>query len=51
MNGYIWNQQMECMPLEEMRALQGHRLVDCVHRMYGTVPYYTRRMDEAGIEP
>ncbi|NLV47886.1 MAG: phenylacetate--CoA ligase [Clostridiaceae bacterium] len=51
MNGYIWNQQMECMPLEEIRALQGQRLVDCVHRMYGTVPYYTRRMDEAGIEP
>ena len=51
MRGYIWNEKMETMPIEEMRKLQGERLVACVRRMYGTVPYYTKRMKEAGVEP
>jgi phenylacetate-CoA ligase len=51
MKGYIWNEAMETMAPEQMQALQGRRLVDCVRRMYGTVPYYTARMQAAGIEP
>lgn len=51
MRGYIWDEKMETMPIEEMRKLQGERLVACVRRMYGTVPYYTKRMKEAGVEP
>jgi phenylacetate-CoA ligase len=51
MSGYIWNKEMEAMPVEQMRQVQGERLADCVRRMYGTVPYYTERMKAAGIEP
>lgn len=51
MSGYIWNKEMETMPVEQMRQLQGERLANCVRRMYGTVPYYTARMKEAGVEP
>jgi phenylacetate-CoA ligase len=51
MSGYIWNKEMETMPVEQMRQVQGERLADCVRRMYGTVPYYTKRMKSAGVEP
>ena len=51
MEGYIWNEKIECMAPETMRALQGERLVDCVRRMYDAVPYYAAKMKKAGIEP
>ncbi len=51
MNGYFWNKQAETMPYEQIRELQGQRLVDCVRRMYGTVPYYTEKMKAAGVKP
>ncbi len=51
MKGYIWNTQAETMPCEEMRALQGRRLSECVRRVYGTVPFYTEKMKAAGILP
>ena len=51
MSYYIWNQEMETMPADKMRELQGLRLQDCVKRMYGKVPYYTDKMKKAGIKP
>ncbi|NLB45978.1 MAG: phenylacetate--CoA ligase [Clostridiaceae bacterium] len=42
---------METMSEEQMRELQGDRLVACVRRMYGHVPYYTERMKAAGVTP
>ena len=51
MKGYIWNEQAETMPAEQLRELQGRRLADCVRRMYGCVPYYTEKMKTAGILP
>ncbi len=48
---YIWNEAAETMPYEEIRELQGKRLVECVNRIYGHVPYYTEKMKAAGIEP
>ena len=51
MKGYIWNNQAETMPYEQIRELQGRRLADCVRRMYGKVPYYTDKMNAAGVRP
>ncbi len=51
MSGYIWNQAMETMDYDQLRALQGRRLVECVSRIDGTVPYYTKKMRAAGLEP
>lgn len=51
MRSYIWDETVETMPYEKMRQLQGERLVDCVRRMHGKVPYYTQKMDEAGLKP
>jgi phenylacetate-CoA ligase len=51
MDGYIWNQEMETLPQDTLRQLQGERLVDCVSRIYGSVPFYTEKMQAAGITP
>ena len=47
----IWNPAAECMPREQLRALQLERLQRCVRREYDNVPLYRRRMDEKGIKP
>ena len=51
MVGYIWDKEHETMPIEQLRQLQGERLVDCVSRVYGQVPFYTALMDKAGVRP
>ncbi|TCD48255.1 phenylacetate--CoA ligase [Chlorobium sp. N1] len=47
----IWNRQYECMEREEMRKLQGERLSAMVRRVWNTVPFYRRRLEELGIQP
>ncbi|HQO35288.1 MAG TPA: phenylacetate--CoA ligase [bacterium] len=47
----IWNQEMECLPREERRALQLYRLRRTLRRVYETIPAYRRKFDEAGMKP
>ncbi|MCR5304618.1 MAG: phenylacetate--CoA ligase [Lachnospiraceae bacterium] len=47
----IWNEAKECMPRDEIRALQSSRLVKVVNRVYHNVPYYRKKMQEVGLEP
>ncbi len=47
----IWNERIECMSREEMRALQSEKLIDLVNRVYNNVDFYRRKMDEIGIKP
>ena len=47
----IWNPNKECMPLDEMRALQGKRLHKIVSYVYHTVPFYRNRLQEMNITP
>jgi phenylacetate-CoA ligase len=47
----IWNKEMECMSVEEKRALQGQRLVKLVEYVYNNVEFYRKRMDEHGVKP
>lgn len=51
MNGYIWNPERETMTRDALRQLQSERLVDCVRRIYGKVPFYTEKMQAAGLKP
>jgi phenylacetate-CoA ligase len=51
MGGYIWNPEIETLPLEKLRQLQSERLADCVRRIYGQVPFYTEKMQAAGLKP
>lgn len=46
-----WDQEKECMPVEQLRDLQLRRLKETVYRVYAFVPAYQRKMDEAGIKP
>ncbi|NLW88731.1 MAG: phenylacetate--CoA ligase [Clostridiaceae bacterium] len=48
---YIWDLAAECMSQEQLHEVQSKRLVDCVRRMYDKVPYYRKKMDDAGIVP
>ena len=46
-----WDKANECMDREQLRALQSHRLIETVQRVYHNVPYYRQRMQELGIVP
>jgi len=45
----IWNDEFETMPREALEALQLKRLRSLVERVYATVPFYRKRLDEAGV--
>ncbi len=47
----IRNPEIECMPREQLRALQSERLVAQVARMYERVECFRRRMDAKGLKP
>ncbi len=46
----IWQPQWECMPREELRALQLVRLREAVERAVG-LPFYRRKFAECGFDP
>ena len=48
---YIFNKEIECMPIEEKKILQGKRLRNVVERVYNTVAPYRAKMDEIGLKP
>ncbi|HIH65419.1 MAG TPA: phenylacetate--CoA ligase [Methanothermobacter thermautotrophicus] len=47
----IWNPEAECMSQEEKQELQLKRLQNTVKRAYENVPYYNKRLKEAGVFP
>ncbi len=47
----IWNKKVECMNREDMRAIQSERLIQLVKNVYNHVPFYRKRMNEAGVKP
>ena len=47
----IWNDEFETLPREAMEALQLKRLRDVVDRVSATVPFYRRKLAEAGYKP
>jgi len=51
MEHMIWNPTMECMPRDQLRALQDERLRDVVRRVYENVPFYRDKMQKLGITP
>jgi len=46
-----WERDKECMDREELEHLQFERLQSTLNRVYGHVPFYRRRFDEAGVSP
>ena len=47
----IRDPKIECMSRDEMSALQSERLVKQVKNVYDNVPFYRKKMDEAGVLP
>ncbi len=43
--------ELECMALDDMRALQSEKLVQQVKRVYENVKYYRNLMDAKGVTP
>ncbi|MBQ6674705.1 MAG: phenylacetate--CoA ligase [Ruminococcus sp.] len=46
-----WNEKIETMDYESMKALQSERLVAQVKHVYENVEYYKKLMDEKGVAP
>jgi phenylacetate-CoA ligase len=47
----IWNKELECMKRQKMEDLQLSSLQQSINRAYDNVPFYRKRLDEAGLEP
>ena len=47
----IWNPNKECMPIEQMRLLQGKRLHKIVEYVYHNVPFYRNKLQEMDLSP
>lgn len=47
----MWQPQIETMPRDELKKLQGERLKRQVERMYNSVELFKKRMDEKGLKP
>jgi phenylacetate-CoA ligase len=47
----IWNESKECMSRDELHNLQSARLKSMVNRVYHSVEFYRKKMQQLGIEP
>ena len=47
----MYQPEIETMPRDQLKKLQGERLCKQVQRMYARVPLFRRRMQEAGLGP
>ncbi len=43
--------EIECAPREEIKAVQDEKLVKQVKHVWDNVPYYRKKMEEAGVTP
>jgi phenylacetate-CoA ligase len=47
----IWNRDIECIDRDSLTKLQNNRIRSIVEKVYFSVPYYRRKMAEAGLSP
>lgn len=47
----MWNEKIETMSRDDKKKLQSERLIALVKKLYETVPFYKKRMDEKGVAP
>ncbi|MGQ9676431.1 MAG: phenylacetate--CoA ligase family protein [Chloroflexota bacterium] len=48
---FIWNKEMEALPVPRLRQLQLERLQTKVREVYEKVPFYRQAMDRLGVKP
>ena len=44
-----YQKEMECMPREEMKALQNERFMKQMKHVWENVPYYRKKMEDHGV--
>ncbi len=47
----IWNEEYETLPRETLESIQLKRLQSLITRVHATVPYYKKKMEDAGVTP
>ncbi|MFZ1284505.1 MAG: phenylacetate--CoA ligase, partial [Propionicimonas sp.] len=47
----MWNEPVQTMPREQLRALQTERLRSQVATLHRRVPFYSQRLSDAGVTP
>lgn len=47
----MYNIEFETLPREALEAIQLRRLQSTLQRVYATVPFYRRQLDQAGVKP
>lgn len=47
----FWNEEIETMPVEELKTMQLRLLQGLVERTYRDSGFYRKRMDDAGVKP
>lgn len=47
----IWNPEMECMPRDQMEALQLEKLISTLTRVYEKSSVYKKKFDDVGFKP
>lgn len=48
---FIWNKEIEALPVPRLRQLQLERLQTKVREVYEKVPFYRQAMDRVGVKP
>ncbi len=47
----IWNENIETMPLEDLKALQSERLAALARGVYDNCPLYKQKFEDVGVTP
>ena len=48
---HYYQPEIECAPVEQLKAMQDERLVKQVKHVWDNVPYYRKKMEEKGVTP
>ncbi len=46
-----FQQEIECAPIEKIKAMQNEKLLKQVQYVWDNVPYYRKKMEEKGVRP
>ena len=47
----IWNEEIECMPLDQLKEVQSRYLKELVSYIYTNCQVYKEKLDKAGVKP
>jgi phenylacetate-CoA ligase len=50
-NSMIWNKEFETMERQKLGRFQGEQLARLVAQVYARVPFYKKKLDQAGVKP